>query len=275
MIAVAATIAHQLQNTSIIYRNRALSPNKILVDLKSKLQIAAKKSVIEFSVGAVSLDDYRPVNEKIQIMRETLRRLNARVLMLKIKRDTKSSDEMPTESIEDTYQRLQEDTARTIINNNAIKQCLLSSAIGDVMSNKTHVDINEKMYDHLKKLFMLNDAILSTQYSIQTALQKQLDLKIQCQKEIFNYHKFLKEQDEQRKQKLQKTNPKIAKNKEKMMKDIRKINIIKKLITNLIATSGKLLEEEPLLLEMLEKHAQLINEETIIRLTETDNKNEA
>lgn len=57
-----------------------------------------------------------------------------------------------------------------------------------------------------------------------------------------------------------------------MMKNINKINIMKKLITNLIATSGELLMKKPFLLKMLEKHAELINEETIRKITENANK---
>lgn len=46
---------------------------------------------------------------------------------------------------------------------------------------------------------------------------------------------------------------------------------MKKLITNLIASS-ELLMEKPFLLKMLEKHAELINEETIRKITENANK---
>lgn len=62
----------------------------------------------------------------------------------------------------------------------------------------------------MKKLFMLNDVILSTQQSVQNAFKKQLDLKIQCQKAVFDHHSFLQEKEEQRKQKLQRTNPTIV-----------------------------------------------------------------
>lgn len=56
------------------------------------------------------------------------------------------------------------------------------------------------------------------------------------------------------------------------MKTINKINIIKKLITNFIATSGKLLMKRPFLLEMLEKHAEIINEETMRKIIENADK---
>ncbi|XP_047349494.1 uncharacterized protein LOC124949039 [Vespa velutina] len=245
-----------------------------MVDFKN-LERALKQlreNVAEFSIGAVCKDDYRPTDEKIEILRKSIHRLTSRTIMLKAKKDNTLTEEVPTNNMEDTFQKLQEDTAKAIINNIAIEQCLHSSTILDVMSDEHQTDVQEKMYTAMKKLFMLNDAILSTQQSVQNAFKKQLDLKIQCQKAIFDHHSFLKEKEEQRKQKLQKTNPTVVKNKEKMMRNINKINVMKKLITNFIATSGELLMKEPFLLEMLEKHAELINEETTRKITENANK---
>jgi len=39
----------------------------------------------KFPIGAVSLDDLKPINEKIQVTRESLMHLNARLLMLRAK----------------------------------------------------------------------------------------------------------------------------------------------------------------------------------------------
>ncbi|KAL2735528.1 uncharacterized protein V1478_003168 [Vespula squamosa] len=231
-----------------------------------------RENVAEFSIGAVSRDDYRPPDEKIEILRKSIHRLSSRMIMLKAKKDNILNEEMPVTNMENIFQNLQEDTAKAIINNIAIQQCLHSSTILDVMSDENQTDVQEKMYAAMRKLFMLNDVIISTQQSIQKAFEKQLDLKIQCQKAIFDHHSFLKEKEEQRKQKLQETNPAIVKNKEKMMKNINKINVMKKLITNFIATSGELLMKKPFLLEMLEKHAELINEETTRKIIENANK---
>lgn len=63
---------------------------------------------------------------------------------------------MPTQNLEDTFQRLQEDTAKAIINNIAIEQCLQSSTILDVMSDKNQTDLQE--YDQIfyikKKIYL-------------------------------------------------------------------------------------------------------------------------
>lgn len=61
------------------------------------------------------------------------------------------------------------------------------------------------------KLFSLCDDILSTQKTIENALQEQLELKIQCETALFDYKNFLKEQEEIRSKKLQETNPELVK----------------------------------------------------------------
>lgn len=43
------------------------------------------EAVNEFPIGAISLEDYKPIEKKIQITRESLMRLNARLLMLRTK----------------------------------------------------------------------------------------------------------------------------------------------------------------------------------------------
>lgn len=62
----------------------------------------------------------------------------------------------------------------------------------------------------MSKLFCLNDNILSLQKAIDEAMEKQLPLKIQCQNSLFEYRKFLKEQEEMRRKKLEETHPDIA-----------------------------------------------------------------
>jgi len=59
-----------------------------------------------------------------------------------------------------------------------------------------------------------------------------------------------------------------------MERTIRKINIIKKLIRNFIAVSGHMLDKEPILLEMLEKHRDLINVETIVKMSQSNEERE-
>jgi len=70
--------------------------------------------------------------------------------------------------------------------------------------------IFRKLNTYMSKLFTLNDNIMATQEAIEKASQVQLDLKIECQKAVFEHTKFLKEQEQMRSEKLQKTNPEIV-----------------------------------------------------------------
>ena len=70
--------------------------------------------------------------------------------------------------------------------------------------------IFRKLNTYMSKLFTLNDNIMATQEAIEKASQVQLNLKIECQKAVFEYTKFLKEQEQMRSERLQKTNPEIV-----------------------------------------------------------------
>lgn len=52
-----------------------------------------------------------------------------------------------------------------------------------------------------------------------------------------------------------------------MERTLRKINIMKKLIRNFIAASSYMIIKQPILLEMMEKHRELINTETILKMS--------
>lgn len=117
------------------------------------------------------------------------------------------------------------------------------------------------------KLFVLNDNILSIEKEIENALKKQLELKIQCRNALFEYKDFLKEQEELRNKRLEETNPQHAINKERINKTIEKINMMKKLIVNFIAASSHMLNE-PFYVQMLEDHRELVNFETILKISQ-------
>lgn len=56
-----------------------------------------------------------------------------------------------------------------------------------------------------------------------------------------------------------------------MENTVRKINIMKKLIRNFIAASSQMLMGKEVLLEMLERHRELLNIETILKMTQNGN----
>lgn len=62
----------------------------------------------------------------------------------------------------------------------------------------------------MSKLFTLNDSVMVTQEAIEEAFQVQLDLKVECQKALFDHKNFLKQQEQLRSKRLQKTNPGIV-----------------------------------------------------------------
>lgn len=67
-----------------------------------------------------------------------------------------------------------------------------------------------KLYRCMSKLFTLNDNVMALEEEIEEASQVQLNLKIECQKALFNYKNFLKEQKQLRSERLQKMYPRIA-----------------------------------------------------------------
>lgn len=62
----------------------------------------------------------------------------------------------------------------------------------------------------MSKLFAFNDSIMAIQKAIERESRLQLDLNVECQKALFDYKNFLKEQERIRSEKLQETNPEIV-----------------------------------------------------------------
>jgi len=67
-----------------------------------------------------------------------------------------------------------------------------------------------KLYTYMNKLFTLNDSVMAIQETIEEAVRVQLDLKVECQKALFDHKNFLKEQEQLRSERLQKTYPGIV-----------------------------------------------------------------
>ncbi|XP_053973674.1 uncharacterized protein LOC128873815 isoform X1 [Hylaeus volcanicus] len=225
-----------------------------------------KKSVSDFPIGAVSLDDYTPVEERIRNMRELLKFLNARLITLKAHYELQTRDE-PEEGTESIITCLHEETANTLITAKVIKFILHTEAIQAILTGKEgDSDMQNKIYDFLCQLFSLNDKIIFSQTTMQDALQKQLNLKIECQNTILEYKKFLKTQEEMLSKQLQETNPEIARQKEKTKILLQKINLMKKLIVNLIAVSNDKLRN-PFLFKKLQEHRELITIDTVLKMS--------
>lgn len=119
--------------------------------------------VDQFPIGAVSLDDFKPVEEKIRETRESLMRLNARSLMLRAKYKRTSVDVAHRRSLsrfqlenfflksrlfteyidherggseDERGDALQDVVSDTLMNAKAVKLCLHSTTILSILSNK-------------------------------------------------------------------------------------------------------------------------------------------
>lgn len=110
-----------------------------MAELK-RLENAVKKlrqTISEFPIGAVSLNDFKPVEEKIRDKRDSLKRLNARLLSLKAQNDLQlTRDDAPEDDEERIYKSLQEETANSHLNNITLKLCLHSYAVQAILSGK-------------------------------------------------------------------------------------------------------------------------------------------
>ncbi|KAL6436899.1 hypothetical protein ACFW04_004926 [Cataglyphis niger] len=165
----------------------------------------------KFPIGAISLNDFKPVEEKIQTARESLMHLNARLLMLQAKYKQYTDDGQRQQEEESAGVALQNITSDTLINAKTIKLCLHSITILSILSNKEgDVEDQNKLYSYMSKLLAFNDSIMTTQEVIEKESQLQLDLKIECHKALFEYKNFLKEQERIRSERLQETYPEIV-----------------------------------------------------------------
>ena len=192
------------------------------------------------------------------------------MLLLEAQTEYQAEDE-PTEDAVATVTNLHNATANPLINNQGIKLCLHSYGLQAILSGKEgNEEMQKKIYACMTNLFSLNDDILSLQKAIDEATEKQLNLTIQCQNSLSEYKNFLKEQEEKRSKKLEETHPDIARDKDKIQKTLQKINVMKKLIINFTAAANHMLSVEPHFVEMLENHRELVNTETILKMSRSN-----
>ncbi|XP_014211132.1 uncharacterized protein LOC106641279 [Copidosoma floridanum] len=223
-----------------------------------------KNAISQFPVGVNKLDDYMPVEEKIINLRNELKAIDARCLTLNAITDMGMSDELPQGDLNKALENLNFNTTTYLINTKTLSQCLQSKAIQEIIYNDAGTkEIQSKIKICLSKLFLFNDKLLAKDETIKELKKKQYLLKLDCHNAIYDYQDFLKEKETRRNKKLKETHPDFIYNKEKIDRTISKINTMKKLITNLIASMSKELDEKEELVELLEKHKGLVNLEKI------------
>lgn len=69
---------------------------------------------------------------------------------------------------------------------------------------------SRKLDAYMNKLFTLNDSIMATHESVKEASLMQLNLKLECQKALFDYKTFLSNQEQLQSEILQETHPEIV-----------------------------------------------------------------
>lgn len=94
------------------------------------------KVVNEFPIGAVSLNDFKPTEEKVQMARKSLMHLNARLLMLRAKYKQYMIDGKARRDKGEIGDSLQRAISDALINTKAIKLCLHSTTILSILSSK-------------------------------------------------------------------------------------------------------------------------------------------
>ncbi|XP_017876903.1 uncharacterized protein LOC108623108 [Ceratina calcarata] len=233
---------------------------------------ALKNTVLNFKFGAASLDDFKTDEEKFEDMRERLKHLNARLVLHKAQSDFQiRTQREPEKTVIQTVKNMHENAAISLINNLAVKLCLHSYNVQAILSGvEGDQDARKQIYACMSKIFGISEGILAVQQELEAERQKQLNLKIECQTALADYHDFLKEQEEIHSQRLQETNPEILRNKEKTQTTVKRICLMQKLITNFIAASNHLLLDVPLMIKMLEDHREMYTMEIISKIAHAE-----
>ncbi|XP_003426326.1 uncharacterized protein LOC100678315 [Nasonia vitripennis] len=228
-----------------------------------------KEAIANFPVGATTLDDFKPTDEKIIDIRKSLTALNARRLTLHAIIDSGISSNEPQGDLIKSFEKLNESSTNYLINSKTLKLCYQSRAIQDIVYKGAGTpEIQEKVKACLNKLFMVNDKMTAKNEKRKELVKKQYQLKKEFHHAIYHHQEVLQEKEARKNQHLQETNPDIVQLKEKINRSIAKIYTMKKLITNLIAAMSEHLQDNEELIDMLSKHKEVINLETIIELTQ-------
>ncbi|XP_058789379.1 uncharacterized protein LOC131663189 isoform X2 [Phymastichus coffea] len=228
-------------------------------------------TISEFPIGASTPDDFKPIEDKIINLRESLRALDARRLTVNAQIDSEMLEDLSEGDLIRSFERLNENTTNYLINFKTLKLCYQSKAIQDIIYKNEGSEDIQQAKACLNQLFAFNDRLIAKNEKKNRLMKKQHQLRLDCHQAIYNHQDYLKEREDRRNQQLEKMNPDIAEYKDKINKSILKINTMKRLITNLIASMCKNLYENENLIEMLAEHKKIINFDTIIELTQRQN----
>ncbi|XP_046428250.1 uncharacterized protein LOC124183607 isoform X4 [Neodiprion fabricii] len=179
-----------------------------LQQLTQALQ-ALSKSVSNFHVGAVSTDDFKPIEEKIEDIRQILRKQKAHWILVNTKHNAHSVTE-GNQDVGNGFEDLHQAVGDLRIANSMVNVCLQSCTINDiVLKDKSPPEIKKQVKECLSRLFILSDKLISLNVSMTEALNEELNLKKECQESLLEHSQFLQTQKALRNARLQDANPEI------------------------------------------------------------------
>ncbi|XP_014238061.1 uncharacterized protein LOC106659858 [Trichogramma pretiosum] len=225
-------------------------------------------AIDHFPLGASSPENYKSYEEQIADVRNSLKWINAREITLRALIDSNSTEDLPEGDLNQALDELNERTSNLLINKNTLQLGYHSKAIQDVVYGGAGTEeVQLRMKACLNKLFLKNDELAMQYEKKKELMKKEYELQLECHKAIYDHQEFLKERENKRNQELQENNPDLMTVRDKILRSIFKIHTQKKLITNLIGSMCHKLQNHPELVDLLAKHKDVINLETIVEMT--------
>ncbi|KAK0162210.1 hypothetical protein PV327_008564 [Microctonus hyperodae] len=233
-----------------------------------------QNNVSTFLIGAVTLHDYEPIEEKIQDLRDSLKCLSSRLQMLQVKLNLHESLNEVLENDAGDVQQLNDKLSDSIINDNVSKFCIYSKAVQDsffASSDDSDAETNNHMKAIMKQLFITNDKMLALQDDIEKLSHKEIEIKYDYVSAIFEFRTFLEDQEKIRNKRLEALNPGVTAHEERLKELVFKINLMKRLIMNFISAASADIKVLPELDEMIKKHRDLVSIDTIKEMIQNQN----
>ncbi|XP_015126700.1 uncharacterized protein LOC107048158 isoform X2 [Diachasma alloeum] len=224
-------------------------------------------TIRNFSIGAVTLSDFKPIEEKIRDLRGMIKCLTARIQLLQAINEARAipavSPAQPKELEKKMHEIL---SSNHLIKYDVFKNTLHSHAAESLLSNDQISPEMKRLKAVMAKLYSQNDKIIVLQEEMDRLRTKERTLQAEVAASIIDFQNFLKEQEKVRNEKLALSNPDIARKKQKLKKMITKINISRRIITSIISAASTTITDNPEMLRMLKDHRDIVDEETIMEM---------
>ncbi|XP_063981521.1 uncharacterized protein LOC135164780 isoform X2 [Diachasmimorpha longicaudata] len=224
-------------------------------------------TIRNFSIGAVTLSDFKPVQEKMKDLREIIRCLTARIQLLRATNGARAAPVLSSAQPKELEKRMHEIVSSNyLIKYDVFKDALHSHAAENLLSNENISPEMKKLKAVMAKLYSQNDKIIVLQEEMEALRTKERKLQAEVAAGIIDFQNFLKEQEKIRNEKLAVSNPDVARKKQKLKKLITKINISRRIITSIISAVSTTITDEPEMLRMLKDHRDIVDAETIMEM---------